>query len=204
MLMTHQPNLFSVQNLGVVNRHPLPVVAFLLATALLGCAKHDELMPMKLGKTWTYTVRPGFGTLVEPVKAIRQVPVGDGLGYELAGPLGVSRMAWQGTRLITDMAGNARFVPPIPLLGAGDKSLDWRGWLETNGKKLPAKASLTEASAKLSLAGRDFSGTRSTLKVKTPAGELVLDTWFAPGVGVVQQEQRTNDKLDLQLQLLND
>lgn len=56
---------------------------------------------------------------------------------------------------------------------------------------------------KLDLGGRKLSTTKVETRL-TIAGQAVeLDTWFAAGIGIVRQEQRTDGKQDLAIELLS-
>ena len=75
--------------------------------------------------------------------------------------------------------------------------------METSAGRVPASGTIEVVEGQtLSLGAREFSTTRSTVTLKAGNDGIELITWFAPGVGIVQQEQRTNTVLDLQLQLV--
>ena len=67
--------------------------------SLCGCGNHTGWYPMKTGKHWTYQVRAGFDRRVETIKVLRPLTVASVDGYEIASPLGISRLAWVGNQL---------------------------------------------------------------------------------------------------------
>lgn len=168
-----------------------------------GCASPPELMPMEVGTGWTYTVRSGFETFVEPVTVKRAVPVAGVEGVEIGGPLGMSRIGWRKGVLFSDGMSNARFQPPIPLLDSSLKDRSWTGNLESMGKvQRKCTATLIHEPERLAVAGRKIDTTLATLSIKTPRTVIEVKTWYQPKVGIVQQEQRTAGKLDVAIQLL--
>lgn len=175
-----------------------------LGFLVVGCQSGNQaLMPLKPKKTWTYAVRPGFKIFIEPVTVTREVAVGDAKGYELAGAMGVTRLAWRGSQLITDQAANAMIRPPLPLITARDRRTIWSGWVGSMGKWDRADADIVNKEEKLALGGRTLSTLRSTVSMHLPTRDLKLDTWFVEGQGIVQQEQRNGPELDVQIQLVN-
>jgi len=168
----------------------------------VGCGSHTDLMPLEVGKTWNYVTRAGFNTFVEPVKVTRELAVAGAQGYELVGPLGASRLAWKGDTLYAFQTANARFIPAVPLLVPGRKEMVWRGRMESNGVIVPATAHVSHSEEKIKIGGREIPTTLSTVIVQIPDKGIELKTWFQSGVGIVQQEQRTNRVLDVQTQFL--
>ncbi len=97
-------------------------VAFGLAVSgalLIGCGSRDNWQPLVVGKTWTYRVQAGFDHRIESIRVMRALSVASVEGFELAGPLGVSRIAWKHGTLVADSTVNARFLPAVPLLVPG-------------------------------------------------------------------------------------
>jgi len=188
----------------------LPCTAVLL-TCLIGCGSRDNWMPMKVGKQWNYQVRAGFDRRIEPITVRRQITVASADGYELAGPLGLSRVAWKHGSLVAESTVNARFFPPIPLLVPGvelTKEIPkqvavWHGRVVVLGKENPASATLTERNDKVDLGTRKVNAILATLTLKMPRGKIQLDSWYQEGVGLIQQEQRTGGIRIVQLQLLD-
>lgn len=181
--------------------------AALLLTLLipLGCARDDALMPLEVGREVSYVVRTGFTSTVEPVRVARRLPVAGVRGAELVGPMGASRLAWREGVLYADSTVNGRFSPPLPLLAEDGKQRTWHGRLETLGQEQPASAILKHEKETLRLGSRRVATTLAKVVLDLPdsKGTIELDSWYQPGTGLVQQEQRTNGRRVLQLQLLS-
>ena len=162
-------------------------------------------MPLKPGHEITYLVRTGLAARVEPVRVVRSLPVAGVNGAELSGPLGTSRLAWKDGVLVADSTTHGRFSPPLPLMSNDGKDRVWDGHVETLGRVQPGHAKLTQTKETLSLGSRRIFTTKATLTLELPEsnGRIELVSWFQPTVGLVQQEQRTNGQLVLQLQLLS-
>lgn len=162
-------------------------------------------MPLDEGRSWTYSVRTGFDAAVESLKTVRPVAVAGASGMELIGPLGVSRLAWKNDVLYASETVGARFVPALPLCVPVGKQVDYHGRMETSSGQTPASATINSIDgAVVKLGAREFRTVRTTVLLKAGTDAVELITWFAPDVGIVQQEQRTNTVLDAQLQLLKE
>jgi hypothetical protein len=174
-----------------------------LAVALLaGCSGEPDLMPMKVGTSITYVVTHGLQRYVEPVKVTGTVPILGRTGYELSGPMGVSRFVWKDGVLYASQASNARFNPPIPLVASDGKIRKWSGKLEALDSVTDATAEMVQKADKLSLGPNQINTTMSVLTVTMSRGSIELTTWFQAGVGIVQQEQRTGPELVLRMEML--
>lgn len=168
---------------------------------------------MKVGKHWTYQVRAGFDRRVAEVRVLRPLTVASVDGFELVGPLGVSRVAWKQGTLVADSTVNAQFSPPIPLLvPSSDLAKDvakqvatWHGRVVVLGKVRPASAILTERTDKVEQGSQKVSAILATLTVtlQNPGSKIELLSWYREGTGLVQQEQRTRGNRIVQLQLLD-
>ena len=180
------------------------------ACLLSGCGAKDDWMPMEVGKTWTYQVTGEFDRHIAPIKVSQEVTVASRNGFELAGPLGASRLAWKSGTLVAESTVNARFVPEIPLLIPGvdlvkdhpKQVATWHGRVTVLGKEHPASAVLTEQPDTVDLSTRKVQTILATLKVRLPGGLIELDSWYQQGVGLVQQEQRTKGTRIVQLVLI--
>lgn len=160
-------------------------------------------MPLDEGRTWTYSVRTGFDAAVESVKTVRPISVAGASGVELKGPLGVSRLAWKDGILYASETAGARFVPALPLCVPAGKDVTYHGRMESSRGQVAASGTVSSAEgAIVKLGAREFRTLRTTVVLKAGEDGIELITWFAPDVGIVQQEQRTNTVLDAQLQLL--
>lgn len=175
----------------------------LLAIALVGCGSESHpLMPLEVGDSVTYTVRSGFDTRVETVSVTRRLPVAGTQGAELSGPLGSARLAWRDGILYADTAANAQFEPPLPMLAEDGKDRTWHGRVRTLGREQPGSAVITQRKEKIRIGSRDVETVHVTHRLRLARADIELDTWYQPGVGVVQQEQRTKGQRVLQMQQL--
>jgi hypothetical protein len=175
----------------------------MLCSGLIGgCSRQPELMPLYVGRETTYVVRSGLDSKVDPVKVVREVPIAGVRGYELKGPLGVSRLAWKDGVLLASSTANARFDPPLPLLALDKKDRRWSGTVEVRGQSSEAEATLQHQEERIEIGGRRMETTLASLRLKMPRGSIELLSWFHPGSGLVQQEQRTNDQLVLRMEIL--
>ncbi len=148
-------------------------------------------MPLEVGRKWTYDVNAGLVSRIEPLAVTRETAVAGVRGYELAGPLGVSRLGWNGDSLLVDSFANARFTPAIPILNSQLKDAHWHGRLESLGVVQPASASLIHKKVSLSFHSRQTPAVLTILSVKLPDRTMELQTWFSEGIGILRQEQRT-------------
>lgn len=187
------------------------MVLWLLITMIVaGCGSGDSWMPLKVHHVWTYRVRAGFERHTVPVRVAREVAVASTSGYELSSPLGISRIAWHSGRLVADSMVNSRFVPPIPLLIPDvempkDRPLQvaiWHGRVYALGVEHPASAVLTEQYDTVDLGTKKVPTILATLELRLPSGKIELRSWYQSGVGLVQQEQRTNKTRIVQLTLV--
>ncbi len=114
--------------------------------------------------------------------------------------MGVSRLGYAGDRLVADELGGAFLTPPLPIGVAVKTQALWRGWVVSPAGRQPAKATIVAAEAKLPVEGRPRSLNRTVVTMHVGGHTVELATWYALGDGIVQQEQRTDDKLDLALE----
>ena len=176
----------------------LPIVLL-----LAGCGGGQrDLMPLQVGKSWTYRVVSGLDSRVESVKVVRPVAVDGVEGVEINGPLGISRLAWKSNSLVTESTGSLRFRPALPLLARNQSSQNWTGWVTWLGREIPATAQTTQKSKSLTLNSRSIESTESDVVLQLPSRAIHLTTWFESGVGIVRQEQHTGYTLDIGLELI--
>ena len=80
----------------------------------------------------------------------------------------------------------------------------WHGRVVSLGKERPGSAVLTERFDKeIDVGTRKASIILATVTLTIPNGRIELDSWYEDGLGLVQQEQRTNGARIVQLQLLD-
>jgi hypothetical protein len=174
----------------------------MFALTLLGCSQAPSLMPMEVGRSTTYVVTYGLERHPEPVTVSREVPVSGASGYELTGEMGASRLVWKDGVLLASQTANAWFDPPIPLVAADAGDRSWSGRVASLGTKSLASATLTHSKEKLDLAGKTLDTVLSVLTIQLPRGRIEVSSWFQPGVGLVQQEQRTGDNLVVKMEMI--
>jgi hypothetical protein len=168
-----------------------------------GCgAGQTDLMPLQVGKSWTYHVMSGLDSRVESVKVVRPVAVDGVEGMELNGPLGISRLAWRHNSLLAESTSDLRFTPALPLLSANGTGAPWTGWVTWMGRDIAATAEVTQKPRTLPLNSRTIDSIESDVVLRLPSRSIRLTTWFEPGVGIVRQEQHTGVKLDIGLELI--
>jgi len=180
---------------------PIAIASLAIAALPGGCSSAGSYFPCDLGLVWTYSVRTGFGAEhVEEIRVARRLTVASAEGVELEGPLASSRLAWKGSTLWLESLANARFVPAAPILDTESRPMRWKGQVMTAFGSEPAKGQLSQRAEKLTVEGRPFEAMRTELAIDRPLGQTVLTTWFARGVGIVRQEQRTRGVMDLRLE----
>lgn len=188
------------------------LAALLASLASSGCrGGGSDLMPLDIGHQSTYIVKAGFDTYVTPIKVDREVSVANTRGVEMTSILGATRLAWVGDALMAERLAGTQFVPPLPILFRAEETNDrpWkgrvqfvdRGSLDPNSPPATAMQS-QKGDDDLPYQGKKIHCIRSTIRLKTAVHSIELITWFSAGLGIVQQEQRTDDKLLIRLSLL--
>ncbi len=165
----------------------------------------SDLMPLDVGHTWNYIVKAGFDTYVTPIKVSREISVANGNGVELTSTLGTSRLAWSHDGLLAERLAGTQFAPPLPLVFSTEETHErpWKGRVVFVDRASPATASQSQkGDDDLTFGGKKIHCIRSTVRLQTAAHKIELITWFSAGLGIVQQEQRTDDKLLVKLTLL--
>jgi hypothetical protein len=177
-----------------------------LAVLSAGCGSRGaDHFPLGEGVVWTYSVRDGFKTYVEKVRVGRSVSVSGTAGWEVGGPLGLSRMAWKEGVLVADTMTNVRFQPDLPLLVPAETQAvrDWRGRITCFGSTEEGIATLTQEAGTEVVSGRKEKVLRSTIVIESPQRTTKVVTAYLPGRGVLRQEQWTNGEFDVALELLS-
>ncbi len=165
---------------------------------LAGCGADDKLMPLRVGNEWSYGVKTGLPETVASVKVTREIPVAGKTGYELTSPMGISRMTWKGERLVATVLGNSRFQPPLPLLNSIEQKYteQWEGRMYAQGRTFAARATLSQEPVPLTREGKKHRAIKTILLIQLPSQELEIQSWYAPGVGILNQVQRTRQGTD--------
>lgn len=173
--------------------------AMAVAFVVGGCGRSgSNLMPLEVGRSWTYLVQSGFNSYVDEVKVTRRLSVASSPGAELSGPLGTTRMAWHDGALLVEQAINTQFVPPLPILFDASETSDraWKGTATLIGSSAPARATQEQSVDSDFMAdGGKIRTIKSTLHLERKGHDIELITWFAPDRGILQQEQRTDGVL---------
>lgn len=167
-----------------------------------GCAPSEQkYLPLAVGNRWSYSVKSDFDTTVDDVVVVGRVPVGKVEGYRMQGNLGTSEMAWDGSTLLASELAGQRFSPPLPLLTSS--SVTWKGFIETAGRRIPAKAKIVSTKVKERFANRDYDTRQTEITFSSVGPNLHLTTWFVEGIGILKQEQRTGIKRDRRIEYLS-
>lgn len=174
--------------------------AFLLPFLVFGCGGPERLAPLSVGRKWDYRFRWGLEREMGRIEVVREVPVAGGTGWELRGPMGVSRLGYVGDRLVADQLGGAFLSPSLPIGVPVKSTVLWRGWVVSPDGRQPAKATIKAEEKSLKIQGRERNLNRTVVTMRVGGRAVELATWYAPGDGIVQQEQRTNEKLVLALE----
>lgn len=150
-------------------------------------------MPLRVGNEWSYNVKTGLPESVASVKVTREVPVAGKTGYELMSAMGLSRMTWKGEMLVATVLGNTRFNPPLPLLNSIEQkqTTKWTGRMYAQGRTYEADATLSQEQTLLTREGRKHRAIKTVLLIRLPNREMEVQTWYAPGIGILNQVQRT-------------
>jgi len=188
----------------MLSRMKALVGACLAAIALAGCRSNHDLLPLAVGREWQYRVFVRPQKYVEPLRVVREVSVAGAAGYELESPLGPARIAWKGDALYLSRTINAQYEPALPIFGPNDTK--YHGRAIANGKTHPVHGVLMRAPRPepLTLGGRTFRCEVATLTFEMDGKSIELKTWLSRGVGLIQQEQRVDRVLTVQLQLVTD
>jgi hypothetical protein len=181
-------------------------LTLLVAIIAGGCHSGSDLMPLHVGQSWLYSVKSGFETNIDTLKVAGETSVANTRGYEIVGSLGVSRLAWSGDTLLAEKVSGTQFEPPFPLLFNAEETHErpWKGRVTFVDRSSPASGSQSQRPDEdLSFGGKKIHCVCSTAHIKTAAHQIELITWFSPGLGIVQQEQRTDGTLQVRLSLLD-
>jgi hypothetical protein len=181
---------------------PWTGICVLLGLAVGGCRSQPAEFPLAVGKTWTYSVRTGLVTHVEPVKVTRSLSVAGVSGYELSGPMGVSRVGWKDQELVADALANASFNPALPLLISGEERArrSWSGTMTVAGSGAASSAILVQEPETRQVGGKSVRAIKAVLTLKARGRTVEVITWYVAGTGPVMQEQRTDGRLDISLE----
>lgn len=171
----------------------LSFASFWISILMSGCGNTRSLMPLSINRKAVYRVHYGLISFDEPLVVSKEVAVAGQSGFELSGPMGVSRVAWRNQVLYADQAVNAWFQPSLPILTEGPTAKPWHGRIVSMGITHPASATLEMAEEKIKFGDKEHTTKRATLKVKMDTARIELVTWYEAGVGMVRQDQTTKE-----------
>lgn len=160
---------------------------------LAGCSsRENSLMPLKVGQTWTYEIKPGFQSDAIEVKVSRALSVGPCQGYELTSGYGSTRLGWDGDTLLASQLGGTVYDPPVPLLSplGPEETKTWRGNVVLAGKTREGIARLSRKDVKTKVGTFDRDAVESILNLEVDGQKHEILTWFVKNLGIVRQEQR--------------
>ncbi len=169
------------------------VAPLLVLVALTGCGKSDQLFPLRIGNEWTYNVKSGLSEFVSKVTVSRNIPVAGVQGFELSSPMGISRLVWKGDILYATVLSGSRFNPPLPMLNASEEKHTFRQAVRmySGGKTYEAEATVAQETQTHTRDGRKFKATMTTTLLRMKDREVEIKSVYAPGIGLVEQTQRT-------------
>ncbi len=170
----------------------------LMALASCGGRSDTAWMPMTKSSTWKYEVQNGMQRSVETIKVEARDLVGGQNGWRLEGPGGPSRLAWIDGNMYASQLAGTRFSPPI-LINSDTKdpkfNHEWKGDIMVAHRSMPATATVHLEEDTMTLGGKDVKTQKSVLAMKVGKMEVGIQTWFAKGIGIVRQEERSGDLL---------
>jgi hypothetical protein len=170
-----------------------------------GCSSDRDYFPLRVGDSKTYSVRTGSATFVEPVRVTRRISTAGSDGFELTGRMGVSRLAWSRDGLLADRFSGAAFSPAITLLDPSKpkSTRRWRGTLMGPAGESRAEATIRQEPAKLKVGAREYETLRTRIVLRAGPDKIEVESWYAPGIGLLRQNHRTNDKFDLSIERID-
>lgn len=176
------------------------VVGAMALLALCSCSNRGDStwMPLAKGSEWKYQVQNGMQNSVDALRVESQELVDGENGWRLSGPGGPSRLVWRDGGLYASQLAGTRFSPSI-LLMADSKDpqfkFEWKGDVMVAHRALQATSVTTMEEDSVNLSGKDVKARKSNVVIKLGKSEITVQTWFAKGVGIVRQEERSGDLL---------
>lgn len=171
----------------------------------LGCGGGSNLYPLQVGAKWDYQVRTALARSVSTFQVTGRAPISGEYGYVIESEMGKSILVWKEGRLLASRLGGTRFSPPIPILAEGDikNGIRTKTAVEFGGLKEQGVAVLTQSNDKLTIEGKEANVVRATVIFQTPSREVRTISTYAPGKGLIQQQQLTDGRFDLSLDRLD-
>jgi hypothetical protein len=162
-------------------------------------------MPLQIGHKWSYMIRSGMRSRVETLEVTLSIAVAGVKGWQLEGPMGISRLAWKNKTLYVDQVPGTCFSPPIPLLDMQHPkgTWHWKGFLTQGHKTIECTAEIEQIPEKYTLGMRQYPTLKTTLTMKMPQKNTELITWFVDNIGILCQKQYTNHRLDCSMEYMS-
>lgn len=170
----------------------------LVCLVLAGCSESgDPHMPLAKGYRWTYASTIGMNAGVTEVEVAGPANVAGRDGWRLASNWSPSEVAWIGNRLVASRLGGQIYSPPVPILVVedGESSLAWEGERGAFGSRSKWTGTLLVKKETSTLVGRKLDVRTSTLRLQRDGVEDEILMIFAPGLGLIRQEERRNGRL---------
>lgn len=181
-------------------------LSLVLVVFISGCGGPPDLMPLEVGKSWTYSVSTTFKPHLAQIRIPRKTSVAGTDGFVLSGPMGETHLAWKDGVLVADRFSNTYFSPAAPLLVdvEGKVRREWRGSAQGLWGKMDATAVLNQAPAEEILGGRKIKVIKTELTITGSKGKSIkLQTMFQPGAGIATQRQWIDGKLLVRLERMS-
>lgn len=174
-----------------------------LIAVAVGCGPPDPF-PLETGRKWSYSVRGGLSSRVESIRVVGPIAVDGRPGWRLAGSLGVAAMAWTPDALVAEQVPGTRFSPALPILyRSPERAATWRGMITWMNGVAEAGADIAQEPVTIDIGGRKMKVTQVRHRFTMPNGLSELVSWYAPGIGLVRQQQRDGDRLVRSLEWLS-
>lgn len=184
----------------------LKISILTLILFLSGCKNKNEetYLPLEIGNKWIYTVRSGLQVRIDTLKVIRETFIDGYRGWDIQGPGGITSLYWINKILKVKYMPNLKVSPSLPLLDVSKKDayFKWKGFIIFEGKTMAATANIKQYQDKYQEGGKKFNCLKSHLEIYTDNKTIELISWFHTGTGIICQQQRTNNYLDISLEYL--
>lgn len=182
---------------------------------LAGCQGPSTApMPLAKGERWNYAVFAPPQRYFDELKVGDPISVAGASGFEVSSNMGVGRLGWKNGILYASQTANARFEPALPLYtptvrpkpepGKSEPEENYRGTVTAGGEtiRVTGRVFREEKLQNVIANGVAYKAILCEAALVGGGRRFNLKTWFVSGIGIVQQEQRMNGRLLVQLQML--
>lgn len=161
-------------------------------------------MPLRQKAEWTYEFNGKLQNGVEKMTVVGETSVAGGYGFLVQGPLGTSRLAWAGSKLVAAELAGVRYSPPIPLLdSSGTETLpDWKGEVRAYGMVWNGSRTATQRKTTFTLSGRKYAAIQVDHILKYGDRTIETTITFADSIGIAELNERTNGEFLSSIQYL--